>query len=274
MPATNEAFARGVLDAYRSGGLAAETALSKSVRASAAAQAGRLARPMGHPDFAGLALGESGHCDAAVVFLDLAEFTARTFWESPETVVRLAQAVLTQLVEVVVDMGGHPLGLRGDGLFACFGGPGSVPEFDVAAALGTCAFALDATESSLNNLLRLSGIAPVRLRAGADHGRVDFVQTGIDGASEVNPIGFAPNFAAKCEKKANSWELVVGEGLAAHVGNPALTKQHADSPKTYEHDGQRRTYRYYDVHWRSLVSHAAGVRDDLAGAPISRVRPL
>lgn len=273
---TRDGYARGVLDSYRAlggYGTASEVALSKSIRASAGAD--RLARPMGHPAFADLPLGASDHCDAAVVFLDLAEFTARTFWDSPESVVFLAQAVLTQLTEVVTDLGGHPLGLRGDGLFACFGGPGStVPGIDVAAALGACAFALDATESALNNLLAQSGVRPVRLRAGADYGRLDFVQTGTEGASEVNVIGFAANFAAKCEKKAASWELVVGQGLAAHVANTALLTEHGDSPKAYQLDYEVRKYRFYDVRWRPIAPHAAGVAADLAGAPISRVRPL
>lgn len=272
MPANNKSFARGVLNAYQAAGLA-QTSLSKSDRASAAAAAGRLAQPMGHPEFADLPLGESSHCDVAVAFLDLAEFTARTFWERPETIVQLAQAVLTQLVEVVVDMGGHPLGLRGDGVFACFGGPGSVPEFDAATALGACAFAIDATQGALNTLLKASGITPVRLRAGADYGRVDFIQTGVEGATEVNPIGFAANFAAKCEKKARSWELVIGEGLAARI-SPSLLTEHSDSPKIYQHNYQQQAYRYYDVDWRSLVPHTVGVREDLAGAPISRVRAL
>lgn len=271
MPSTSTGFARGVMDAYSSARLA-EVAVTKEVRASAAASASRLARPMGHPEFADLPLGGIGHCDAALVFLDLDEFTARTFWEDPRDVARLAQAVLTQLVEVVVDMGGHPLGLRGDGVFACFGGPGAVPEFSATAAVGACAFALDATENALNNLLKASGIKPVRLRAGADFGRVDFVQTGVEGASEVNPIGFAPNFAAKCEKKAKSWELVVGEGLAALL-NPKLLTEHGDSPKQYQLDYERRDYRFYDVSWRPVVPFTAGVREDLAGAPISRVQP-
>lgn len=270
---TREAFARGVLDAYQSYGTVAETSLSKSMRSSAAT--GRLARPMGHPAYADLPLGASDHCDAAVVFLDLADFTARSFWESPESMVMLAQAVLTQLVEVVHDLGGHPLGLRGDGVFACFGGPDSAtPGVDVAAALGACAFALDATESALNNLLANYGLDPVRLRAGADYGRLDFVQTGIEGASEVNVLGFAANFAAKCEKKANSWELVVGEGLERHVGNKPLLSEHKDSPKTYQHKYQQRIYRYYDVRWRTIAPHAAGAGEDLAGTPSSRVRPL
>jgi adenylate cyclase len=270
MPTTGAEFARGVLDAYRRD-TASEVALAKSVRA--ASVPGDLARPMGHPAFADLPLGGTGHCQAAVAYLDLVAFTARSFWDPPESMVRLAGAVLTQLVEVVRDMGGHPLGLRGDGVFACFGGPDSTePAVDVAATLGACAFALDATESALNNLLAASGLAPVQLRGGADYGRLDFVRTGTDGASEVNVIGFAANFASKCEKQARSWELVAGEGLTAHVTNPRLISEHRNSPKTYQRDYQQRSYRFYDVHWRSVTPHTAGIAETLAGSPISRVR--
>jgi adenylate cyclase len=268
MPRTTADFAAGVLDAYRSSDPRRMT-LAKSLHESSDQIS---ARAMGHPDFADLPLGGTSHCDGAVVFLDLDEFTSRTFWESPESMVRLALAVLTQVVEVVVDHGGFVLGLRGDGVFACFGGPGSDPRIDVAAALGAAAFALDATENALNNLLIMDGLDPVRLRAGADHGRLDFVRTGCDGANEVNIIGFAANFAAKCEKIADSWELVAGECLGAHVLNKALLRAHPDSPKRYARDGLTRSYLFYDIAWRSIAPHAVGVRDDLAGAPITRVR--
>ncbi|TWF80026.1 class 3 adenylate cyclase [Pseudonocardia hierapolitana] len=274
MPSDSTAFARDVMGAYRSFGLA-EKSLSESVRASAAETIEQMARPMGHPAFAGLGLGERGHCDAAVAFLDLSAFTARTFWDCPDDVVRLARAVLTQLTEVVHDFGGHVLGLRGDGVFACFGGPDSRhPDVDTSAALGACAFALDATQGALNNLLKLDGLAPVQLRAGADHGRLDFERTGIAGTSEVNVIGFAANFAAKCEKTANSWELVVGAGLADLIPDKSLLVEHSNSPKVYQRDYQKKTYAFYDFRWRSLLPELQGTREDLAGAPISRVRIL
>ncbi len=273
MPVSRDAFARGVMDAYRSYGIAESATLSKSLRASAAETADHMARPMGHPAFAGLALNERGHCEAAVAFLDLRAFTARTFWDSPDEVVQLARAVLTQVVEVVDDFGGHVLGLRGDGVFACFGGPDSrQPSVDAAAALGACAFALDATQNALNGVLELSGIAPVQLRAGADHGRLDFVRTGTEGASEVNILGFSPNFAAKCEKAAKSWEVVVGEGLTRHIPDKTLLSEHEKSPKRYEHHGQVRPYAFHNFRWRALLPELQGIREDLAGAPSSRVR--
>ncbi len=274
MPADAASFARGVLDAYAAYDPSG-VMLSKSLLGSAGPSAGRASLPMGHPDFADLDLDQRGHCDAAVAFIDLRAFTARTFWDTPDQVVELARAVLTQVVEVVDDHGGHVLGLRGDGVFACFGGLESrEPAVDATLAVAACAFALDATENALNSLLKLSHVEPVQLRAGADYGRLDFVRTGIDGASEVNVLGFAPNFAAKCEKAAKSWEVVVGQGLAQLIEDDTLLVEHADSPKRYQRNGTDQTYAFHDLRWRRLLPHLAGIRADLAGAPSSRVRIL
>jgi|GEM_PF-1578262 adenylate cyclase len=276
MPRDAGRFARSVLSTYEARRDPLTVFASKSAGWSTPTRADHLgtigARPMGHPAFADLPLGASGHCEAAALFLDLDGFTARTFWDSPESMVDLAQAVLTQLVEVIVENGGHVLGLRGDGVFACFGAPGSDKAVDVSLALGAAAFALDATQGALNQLLALSDLDPVRLRAGADHGRLDFVRTGVAGASEVNVISFAANFAAKCEKTANSWEMVVGEGLANSVPNRELLSARPGSPKIYQRDGLRRAYSFYDVYWRSLVPHTVGIAEELAGAPTSRIK--
>ena len=231
MPADNAAFARGVMDAYRTYGTA-ETAFSKSVRASAAETAKLMARPMGHPAFAGLDLNERGHCDAAVAFLDLRSFTARTFWDHPDDVVRLARAVVTQVVEVVDDHGGHVLGLRGDGVFLCFGGPDSTaPGVDAAHALAACAFALDATKNALNNMLAMDGIAPVQLRAGADYGRLDFVRTGIDGASESTSSASPPTSPPSARRPR---ELGGRRGRGPHLG-----PGQRDGPPSRDHPRDR-----------------------------------
>ena len=238
-----------------------------------ASAAGQLAQPMGHPAFTHLAVGESGHCRAVAMFVDLHDFTGRTFWDEPIQMVNLSRAVLTQVVEVVTEFGGHVLGLRGDGVFVCFGGPG--PQDDgvqASLALSAGAFTLDATQNALNALLELQGLKPVQMRVGADFGRLDFVRTGTDDASEVNVIGFAANFAAKCEKYANSWEMVVGDGVATLLPNGDLFDAHQSSPKRYQRDYDVRTYPFFQTDWRSLLPHLAGVREQLAGSPSSLVR--
>lgn len=227
------------------------------------------ASSLGHPEFEHLEVGQSATKPMAAVFLDLTNFTGRTFWDPQEETVDLALAVLTGFIEVVSNHGGHPLGLRGDGLFAGFS-PGD-PAFTASMALGACAFALDAVENEVNPWLKNRGMAPVQARAGLDYGDITFVRTGNSTNNEVNPLGFAANFAAKCEKAASSWEIVVGEGLVNLMPDQTDFEKHPSSPKTYTRDYQSRQYRFYDYKWRRAVPALTGVAESLGGTPTSLI---
>lgn len=226
-------------------------------------------RALGHPEFEELQVGQRRAASIAAVFLDLTDFTGRSFWDDEVEVADLAHAVLTGFVEIVTSFGGHPLGLRGDGLFAGFG-PGD-PRIDGSMALGACAFALKAVEEGLNPRLEDAGIRPVKARAGVDHGRLTFVRSGSPEHSEVNVIGFAANFAAKCEKQAGSWEVVAGQGLQQLLPSAPSLTEHALSPKRYQRDYQVRTYKFYDYHWRQTVPHLPGTVEQIGGHPTARI---
>lgn len=226
-------------------------------------------KALGHPSFEDLEVGERRTAPLAVAFLDLTDFTGRTFWDDEAEVVDLAHAVLTGFIEVVLAFGGYPLGLRGDGLFAGFG-PGN-SQVASSMALGACAFALSAVESEVNPRLENRGIHRLQARAGLDYGNITFVRTGSVGHSEVNPLGFAANFAAKCEKKAKSWEIVAGEGIASQLPEATSFVEHGDSPKSYQRDYQRKLYRFYDYRWRQALPHLDGVARQLSGNPTSSI---
>jgi adenylate cyclase len=211
--------------------------------------AGAQDRSLAHPEFDDLAVGAKKSADMAVVFLDLTDFTGRSFWDDPAEVADLAHAVMSGFIETVLAFGGYPLGLRGDGLFAGFG-PGQMASIDAVMALGACSFALNAIETEVNPLLEARNIRRVQARAGLDYGTITFIRSGNDQHSEVNPLGFAANFAAKCEKKAKSWEIIIGEGLADLVLDPSLTSEHQESPKEYQRDYTSKLYHYYDYRWR------------------------
>ncbi|MDW5329054.1 adenylate/guanylate cyclase domain-containing protein [Plantactinospora sp. KLBMP9567] len=221
-----------------------------------------------------LSLGESGFCEAVALFIDLEQFTQRTFWDPPHEMVLLAHAVLAEVSRTVVQNGGHVLGLRGDGLFACFGCAESNPAIDATIALASGAQIMDAAKSVLNPMLRERGIEPVQVRAGADFGRLDFVRIGADDISEINVVGFAANFAAKCEKYANSWEYVVGEKFRELLmqENVGLFSEHVESPKRYTRNYETKQYRFYDVSWRRLLSELDGVSEHIAGNPTSAIK--
>ncbi len=258
-------FARETVERYH-----ALDPLRKSIRASVPPPQRNYER--GHPDFDGLAVGESEGCVMAIAFIDMAKFTYRSFWESPDKVTRLASAVLTQIALVVEESGGHTLGLRGDGLMAGWGGVGSDPHVDVAMCAAACALSLDAGRGALNELLVADGIEPVQLRAGADHGYVDFTRTGTAAHSEINVVGHAANFAAKCEKYANAWEVVVGAGCEPYIDSFNLMA-HPRSPKTYTYCGERRTYAFYDLAWTGFLAEATSAINQVGGTPTSSITP-
>jgi len=270
---TREEFARSVMrriaesergDLFKSLNLRSADALIASAASTPS---------LGHPNFVDLPLGASASTDAVAMFLDLRRFTARSFWDSPEQIVRVNVAVISELASAVEQHGGHVLGFRGDGVFACFDGGDYLDQRGVAGiAVGAAAWALDAVRNALNELLELSDIEPVQVRAGLDFGRLDFVRIGsASGGSEINVLGFAANFASKCEKAAMSWEVVVGEKMADLLPAGDL-EHHEDSPTEYMRRGERRNYRYYRVKLDSYLRHIQGVASQLAGHPVSDIQ--
>lgn len=233
--------------------------VKESLRASAALET----KALGHPTFENLRVGERLTAPMAVAFIDLTDFTGRSFWDDETEVADLAHAILTGFIETVSAFGGFPLGLRGDGLFAGFG-PGFAP-IDSTMALSACAFALDAVQTEVNPRLASLGISPVQARAGLDYGRITFVRSGNHEQSEVNPLGFAANFAAKCEKQANSWEIVIGQGIAEQVPDATTFSRHEKSPKTYQRDGLVKKYNFYQYHWRRTLKFIPGTVQQING---------
>lgn len=256
---TSRQFAAGVVDRFMQ---------SKSVYGSVGASATDSGVNVGHPSFAYLPFGITDHCDLAVGYLDLSGFTARTFWDDDTETVLLARAVLDMFSFVVEERGGHVLGLRGDGLMVGWGDRDSTATVDMVCAVAACAFVLEACRGALNETLALRGIEPVLAKAGLDHGRCNFVRMGTQGASDINIIGFAANFAAKCEKYAHAWEIVVGQEAMQHLDPQRLTT-HPDSPKQYQRNYLRTTYSFATFGWddAAFLSEAAALPLDLAGRP-------
>ena len=216
-----------------------------------------------HPDFADLRLGERRTTELASVFLDLRQFTSRSFWDAPEEAAELANAVLSGFTYVVETFGGYVIGLRGDGLLATFG-TGDNGEISTFAAAAACAVSLNAVQTQLNPELERRGIQTVQVRAGADYGPAVFMRTGTAQSNEVNVVGFPTNFAAKCEKKALSWEVVVGEGFANELKDKSSLSKHTSPPTSYTREGETQFYHAYDYAWRPLLKELdAGSADEL-----------
>jgi hypothetical protein len=68
--------------------------LKEALRASAALET----KALGHPEFEGLEVGERRTESIVVAFIDLTDFTGRSFWDDETEVVDLAHATLRSLV--------------------------------------------------------------------------------------------------------------------------------------------------------------------------------
>lgn len=270
-PRTSSDFAQSVMRRLQTGrdGVALREAglQHKGLQASASAAE---VPPLGHPDFVHLPLGASGSTNAVALFLDLRRFTARSFWDSPEEILLVNVAVISELAAAVEQHGGHILGFRGDGVFACFDVGQQDARIAAALAVGTAAWALDAVKNAVNELLQLSNIEPVQVRAGLDYGRLDFVRIGSEARSEVNVLGFAANFAAKCEKAAKSWEIVVGGHLADLLPDEHVSR-HPHPAVTYTRGGQTQTCPFFAVSANTYLPHMALVSEQLNGHPASAI---
>lgn len=268
---TSSEFAASVMHRLQTGrdGLALREAGLQHNGLQASASAAE-APPLGHPDFVNLPLGGSGSTNAVALFLDLRRFTARSFWDPPEEILLVNVAVIGELATAVQQHGGHVLGFRGDGVFACFDAGQQDPKIAAALAVGTAAWALDAVKNAVNQLLDMSNIEPVQVRAGLDYGRLDFVRIGSQAGSEVNVLGFAANFAAKCEKAASSWEIVVGGDLAELLPEDDVSR-HPHQPVTYTRHGQTETRYFFAVAPDRYLPHMTHVSEQLNGHPASAI---
>lgn len=268
---TSSEFAESVMRRLQTGrdGVALREAglQHKGLQASASAAE---VPPLGHPDFVNLPLGGSGSTNAVALFLDLRRFTARSFWDSPEDILLVNVAVVGELATAVQQHGGHVLGFRGDGVFACFDAGQQDPKIAAALAVGTAAWALDAVKNAVNQLLDMSNIEPVKVRAGLDYGRLDFVRIGSQSGSEVNVLGFPANFAAKCEKVANSWEIVVGSQLAGLLPDADISR-HPHPPASYTRGAQTERCPFFLVSPSAYLRHMAQVSEQLGGHSASAI---
>lgn len=211
-------------------------------------------------------LGQAHTTFMTFVCLDLTQFTRRTFWESHTSVVSLGDAVVGGFADVIHAFGGYVLGLRGDGLIAGFEGTSVESK---AVALVATASALQTVEGPVNAWLADQGRDGLKAKAGIDSGKVSFLP--VAGTNDYNMLGFALNFAAKCEKTSGAWEVVAGENYGSAFEGTTCFNQHPESPKTYTLQGASKSYRFFDVSWRPFLSDANGMLDDIRARPLEQV---
>lgn len=146
--------------------------------------------------------------NAAVLFVDIVDFTATAEEMEPERVIALLRSFHRRMCRVIFDHGGTLDKYIGDAVMATFGTPQPGPG-DASAAL-RCAIAMLREIGRWNAKRMERGAAPIRVGIGIHYGPVVAGNIGDERRLEYTVIGDVVNVASRLER------------LTREVGTPLL----------------------------------------------------
>jgi len=149
-------------------------------------------------------LGQIRSHDAAILFVDIAGFTAYADGRPPEEVIDTLRAFHARMESEVFAHGGTLDKYLGDGLMATFGTP--LPQSDDAARAMACVIAMADRMDALNADRRIDGLEQIDARFGLHFGPVVLGDIGAN-RLEFAVLGDAVNVASRLEGLTRKLEV-------------------------------------------------------------------
>lgn len=160
-----------------------------------------------------LVAGRAELREAAILFIDLRNFTALAERLPPADVMRLLSVYQSRMVAVVRAEGGSIDKFMGDGILASFGATRASASF-AADAVRTLEGLVEAA-ARMTAELKAAGDPPLAINASVACGRVMFGTVGDAERLEYTVIGEPVNLAAKLEKHCKAEEAIMVMPTAA-----------------------------------------------------------
>ena len=142
--------------------------------------------------------GEGELRDAAILTVDLRDFTRLSTQLAPDAVMKLLQDYQGRICPLIAAHGGSIDKFLGDGILASFGAVAPLPTAAADALRAADAVIAAATQWSRER--EAADLAPLQIGLAVSSGRVVFGAVGDGERLEFTVIGDAVNFAAKLEK--------------------------------------------------------------------------
>lgn len=174
-----------------------------------------------------LVIGTGRRLTAAVLFLDLSDFSGRPSEsaEEQELLLRVFNLFFSEMIRIIEDYGGTVEKNTGDGLMAYFEDGGGTPADGGAKRAVACALTLmHTTKHLVNPVLRESGVEELEFRVGIDHGAITIADVGAPQRFHGHvAIGTRANVACKMLDVAKPGEIILGESVVRQL--PTAWKQ-------------------------------------------------
>ena len=196
------------------------------LRNTIAAEANILAPGRVIPNDGDLAIGTGRRLSAAVLFLDICNFSSRPAETDVEqgNLLRLLSFFFSEVIKIVEDYGGVVEKNTGDGLMAYFSDePGSVvPAQQIALSAALTIFAT--VNWLINPVILNSSLPKIDFRICIDHGFVTIADVGAAKRFRgIVAIGTTANVACKMLKFAEANQILIGDQML--VGLPQAWRE-------------------------------------------------
>jgi adenylate cyclase len=155
---------------------------------------------------------------AAVMFVDMRGSTRRAEKRLPYDTVFLINQFLNAVSSAIVEAGGQPNQVLGDGLLAVFGLK-STPDAACRAAVAACGV-IAANVDKLNDALRHGPVEPMRFGVGINAGIVIAGDIGYERHAQFTVIGDAVNVASRLQDMTRTLdcEVLMSEEVYLRAG--------------------------------------------------------
>src|SRR5215831_3465361 len=178
------------------------------------------------------------------LFSDVRGFTSMSENLPPETVVEILNEYFACAAPIVFKHGGILDKFIGDGLMALFGVP--YEKDDSAARAVRAAEALQSAMIQLNKKLVSRGLPEITIGIGINTGNVVVGYIGSEQRTDYTAIGDPVNLAARLEKRAAPWQILISSATLEATGDEFRIKPFGQ----IQVKGKAEPVEVYEVLWR------------------------
>lgn len=183
-----------------------------------------------------------------VLFSDVRGFTAMSERLEPNIVVQMLNKYFADMTPIVFEYRGLLDKYIGDGLMALFGAPKETE--DAAFNAVTAAVEMQHRMLLVNAELKEAGLPEIAIGIGINTGTVTLGYIGSEERTDYTAIGDAVNLAARLEKQALGWQIIISRSTLNLIGNTFPVRPSGSIMVK----GKKSSVEIYEVLWKQ-TSH-------------------
>jgi adenylate cyclase len=178
------------------------------------------------------------------LFSDIRNFTTMAETLMPQEVVQILNEYFSDMTPIIFEHFGLLDKYMGDGLMALFGVP--YPCEDAAANAVSAAIAMQRRMETVNKELKAIGLSEIAIGIGINTGMVTVGYIGSEERTDYTAIGDPINTAARLEKQAQGWQIIISGATREALGNRFPINPYGNILVK----GRKEPVQIYEVLWR------------------------